>query len=294
VINQTGDYWHVKGLSITGGPYLGYLASGADHNLWENLNIYGNDNSGFELYGKNSYNTIRNSDFHHNYDPLEFGQDADGLAIKFGSGVQNRVQGVRAYANSDDGIDFWEFKSPVLVENTWAYGNGYDRWNAGSNFEGNGNGFKLGGSRTATPAVNHVIRNCLAWGNAAVGFTDNTNPGQIRMLNNTAFNNGYQNYEFYAGPAILRNNLSFQSPNRDLIAPIVNDRANSWNLPVQVTRSDFQSLDSSQAEGRRSQGKLPNSPFLKLRLSSDLIDAGSPVGLPFKGDAPDLGAFEQA
>lgn len=294
VINQTGDYWHVKGLSITGGPYLGYLASGANHNLWENLNVYGNDNSGFELYGKNSYNTIRNSDFHHNYDPLEFGQDADGLAIKFGSGVQNRVQGVRAYANSDDGIDFWEFKSPIFVENTWAYDNGYDRWGVGDRFEGNGNGFKLGGSRNITSAVGHVIQNSLAWRNASVGFTDNGNPGQIRMINNTAFNNGYQNYQFYSGPAIPRNNLSFKAPNADMIAPLVNDRANSWNLPVQVTRSDFQSLDSTQAEGRRIQGALPNSPFLKLRSNSDLIDRGRPVGLPFKGGAPDLGAFEQA
>jgi hypothetical protein len=122
VVIHTGDRWHVKGISITGGPWTGYLAAETSYNKWERLNIYGNDNTGFTLYGdRNTNNLILNSDFHHNYDPLEYGQDADGLAIKFGSGTGNIIRGVRSFANSDDGIDLWEFRSPVTIENTWSY-----------------------------------------------------------------------------------------------------------------------------------------------------------------------------
>ncbi len=37
---------------------------------------------------------------------------------------------------------------------------------------------------------------------------------------------------------------------------------------------------------------LPDIDFLRLRENSDLIDKGTNVGLPYNGDAPDLGAFE--
>jgi hypothetical protein len=37
---------------------------------------------------------------------------------------------------------------------------------------------------------------------------------------------------------------------------------------------------------------LPDSNFLKLATSSGLIDKGTDVGVPYKGTAPDLGAFE--
>jgi hypothetical protein len=294
VINHTANYWRIRGLEITGSPYFGYFAYETQHNIWENLDIHHNDISGFGLYGNgSSFNTIRNSDFHHNYDPLGFGQNADGLAIKFGSGIQNRVEGVRAFANSDDGIDFWSFISPVTVENSWAYENGYDLWGAGDRFAGNGNGFKLGGAQNSPPAVAHIIRRSLAWGNASVGFTDNNNPGQIQLYQNTSFNN-QMNYEFYSGRSILRNNLSFLSGQNNLIAAIVDDRNNDWNLPVQVNRLDFQSLNSSLAKGRRQgSGALPTSTFLKLQSTSDLIDRGIPLGLPYKGFAPDLGAYEQ-
>jgi hypothetical protein len=43
---------------------------------------------------------------------------------------------------------------------------------------------------------------------------------------------------------------------------------------------------------RQDDGSLPESNFLKLKEESDLIDAGTDVGLPFNGSAPDLGAFE--
>ena len=39
-------------------------------------------------------------------------------------------------------------------------------------------------------------------------------------------------------------------------------------------------------------GELPVVPFMKLKVGNDAIDRGVDAGLPFKGKAPDLGAFE--
>jgi hypothetical protein len=44
---------------------------------------------------------------------------------------------------------------------------------------------------------------------------------------------------------------------------------------------------------RNEDGSLPNNGFARLVNSSDLIDKGVNVGLPYLGAAPDLGAYEQ-
>jgi hypothetical protein len=68
---------------------------------------------------------------------------------------------------------------------------------------------------------------------------------------------------------------------------------NSWNAPFQATEADFLSVDTTGLRGpRKPDGSLPDLPFLHLVQGSDLIDAGTDVGLPFNGPAPDLGAFE--
>ena len=43
---------------------------------------------------------------------------------------------------------------------------------------------------------------------------------------------------------------------------------------------------------RNEDGSLPNIDYLYLKSTSDLIDKGIDVGLPFNGSAPDIGAFE--
>jgi hypothetical protein len=53
------------------------------------------------------------------------------------------------------------------------------------------------------------------------------------------------------------------------------------------------SVDRSQLKGpRQSNGDLPDITYLKLKPVSDLRNAGTDVGLPFAGSAPDLGPFE--
>jgi hypothetical protein len=62
---------------------------------------------------------------------------------------------------------------------------------------------------------------------------------------------------------------------------------------VTVSSDDFLSVDEALAEAvRQADGSLPNVDFMRLAAGSDLIDAGTDVGLPYNGSAPDLGAFE--
>ena len=69
------------------------------------------------------------------------------------------MRGARLWNNSDDGFDAWEFTSPITIENSVAYGNGYNRWSI-ADFAGDGNGFKLGGG-DATARGSHTVRNCI-------------------------------------------------------------------------------------------------------------------------------------
>ena len=70
---------------------------------------------------------------------------------------------------------------------------------------------------------------------------------------------------------------------------------NSWLPPFSVTDADFVSVDTAGVTGpRKPDGSLPDILFMHLAAGSDLIDAGTDVGLPFNGSAPDLGAFESA
>ena len=68
---------------------------------------------------------------------------------------------------------------------------------------------------------------------------------------------------------------------------------NSWNLSITADSADYLSLDVNLAKAARDpDGSLPGNDFAKLVSTSDLIDQGTPVGLPYLGNAPDLGPFE--
>ncbi len=294
LIVQTGDYWHVEGLEITGGPFLGHLANSVKGSVYKSLEAHSNDNTGFSLTGESVDNLISGGDFYNNFDPLRNGQDADGIAVKFGSGEGNVIDGARLYNNSDDGLDMWDFAGSVTVRNTLAYGNGVDRWDHGPSFEGNGVGFKLsGGDAQSLTDLAHVIENNVAWGNAVRGFTSNGNVGQMIVTNNTSYDNGFVDFQFNEGNHILRNNLSFGSNNDAIIASGMDDANNSWTLDVDVDRRDFRTLNDRGITGpREPDGSLRDNNFLDLVAGSDLVDAGVETGGAFAGAAPDLGAFE--
>lgn len=61
----------------------------------------------------------------------------------------------------------------------------------------------------------------------------------------------------------------------------------------QRVRQQIMSLAETLAMApRQADGSLPDNGFARLVQGSDLIE-GADVGLPFKGAAPDLGAFER-
>jgi hypothetical protein len=65
------------------------------------------------------------------------------------------------------------------------------------------------------------------------------------------------------------------------------------NNSTSVSADDFLSLDTAQLTApRQADGSLPIINFMRLKLTSKLLDKGIDVGLPFVGKAPDLGCFE--
>lgn len=269
-----GDHWTLSDLTFRNSPGHGVVATSSVGGVFENLTTHGNGASGFTLRGDGTNdNLILNLDSHDNYDPETHGQHADGLAIKFGSGSNNRVVGARLFNNADDGVDLWHWASPVRVEDSWAYGNGVNRWDDAA-FEGNGNGFKLGGGGTN---AEHVIVDNAAWNNVQHGFTANGNHGRMQLRHNSAYRNGADGYFFLESPARLSRNLSVRNGSgaANLGNRAVLD-ANSW-APGSARRvPELRSTDPSTAYGpRRTDGSLPRTKFLTTRapFGADMGDA---------------------
>jgi hypothetical protein len=288
-IRLRGWYVHLKGIVVQRAGDNGIRINGS-HNIIEQVVVRENGDSGLQLDSGAAYNLILNVDSYRNYDVANHGENADGFAAKFNIGPGNVFRGCRAFDNSDDGFDFWDAGAGVSVEDSWSFDNGYNRWNDPS-FEGDSNGFKLG--RDTTRNGNHVLIRNLAWGHRANGFDVNGNRSGVVLYNNTAYRNGGQNFRFdeMNSAHVLRNNLSVEG--RVLMYPLIDHAYNSWNLGLMPTTADFLSLDTTGVRGpRQPDGSLPQLDFLRLAAGSPLIDAGIDVGLPYIGQAPDLGAYE--
>jgi hypothetical protein len=254
-----GDHWTVQDLAFVNSPAQGFVATSSVGGIFRNLVTADNGDSGFTLRGDGTTgNLVENLDSHGNYDPAGHGQNADGIAVKFGSGTGNRIIGARLYNNSDDGLDLWQFSSPVTIEHSWAFGNGENRWNDAA-FEGNGNGFKLGGGGAS---VAHVVNNNAAWGNTLHGFTENSNSGAIALNRNTAYANAESGFYFATGTARLGRNLAVGDKGGAVKRGSSTVSAgNNWDSGIATP--PFRSTDATGAYGaRRADGSLPATTFL--------------------------------
>ncbi|CAE7129714.1 unnamed protein product [Rhizoctonia solani] len=259
ILHIEGSYWRFIGLELINGPY-GVYSRGASNNRYERLNVHDNYETGIQIQGSASNNLILNVDSFRNRDPRKNGESADGIGIKEGSGTGNIIRGSRVWDNVDDGIDFWEFLSPVTIENTYSWGNGFNRWGF-SNFAGDGNGYKLGGGAKETP-VAHVVKNSMAFNNAAGGFVDNTQPGKMVISRNTAWNNiAGAGFDFAdSTPTITGNIAVLNKVNSQLKGGSAS--GNSWQSGS-WSNSSFVSLDSSILTGpRATNGAIRASSFL--------------------------------
>jgi Ca2+-binding RTX toxin-like protein len=297
--------WNVfKGLVITNGPDGGLLIDGnSSNNVFDQIVAHSNgrasvaEGTGIAIYGSGSNNLFLNCDSYDNYDALGGGENADGFAIDAGLG--NVLRGCRAWNNSDDGFDMFnasfdknDVSRGVLIENSWAWGNGYD---PNGNVAGDGNGFKLGGQRPGlgNTSGGHTIIDSVSWDNRTAGFVSNGATIAMEVVNSTAYRNGTYDFQFDSGAHTLINNVSFASKLGNQITKAMAQTANSWQLSTKVTAADFASLMDEAARGpRQADGSLPEVNFLHLSQTSSLIDKGVDVAGHLSVGLADLGAFE--
>ncbi|MFH9828470.1 right-handed parallel beta-helix repeat-containing protein [Streptomyces bobili] len=259
ILKLTADYWNVSNLTFQNSPDSAVVCQSCTGTNWNNIKTINGGDSGFTLTGDGTVNnTVRNIDSYGHYDAAGHGENADGIAVKFGSGTGNLITGARLYNNSDDGLDFWSFSSPVTVEHTWAFGNGANRW-SDSAFAGDGNGYKLGGDGEV---VAHVVNNSAAWGNAGNGFTENSNKGAIVINRTTSYANSKWGYYFATGAARLGKNLAVSNGSGQVNkGSSVVSSGNNWDSGIGTPA--FRSTDASTTyNARQSGGALPVTSFL--------------------------------
>ncbi len=180
---------------------------------------------------------------------------------------------------------------------------------------------------TPVEGVRRTVKNCIAANNAGVGYYDlgyePYYPNNSRVFNNVSYANGIGIFmatnDAYSGqnPSVYKNNIIYKPTETDaggrpyflVVGDIYIESHNNWDYAddtvigslmwwqptdsVTVTDDDFLSLDASQlSRPRKSDGSLPEITFMKLAEGSDLIDAGTNVGLPFYGAKPDIGYAE--
>ncbi|HST82204.1 MAG TPA: RICIN domain-containing protein [Kineosporiaceae bacterium] len=251
----------VQGLEIRNARTKPLIFTSSTGSIVRRMKIHDNQDTGLNFRGDNTVNNqVLDNDLYYNHDDATKGQNADGMAWKFGSGSGNLMKGNRLFGNADDGLDLWMFTSPITIASNWAYGNGVNRWNI-SGWEGNGNGFKLGGGNPA-PAVAHVVKNNASWDNLSNGFTENSNPGALVLSNNTAFRNTASGYFFRDSKAMLRKNIAISNGSNANVGSSASASDNSWNVTGWGI-SVFSSTSPTVAQGaRKADGTLPSTTFL--------------------------------
>jgi hypothetical protein len=286
-IELRSNYVYLKGLEIFGAGDNGMYITGG-YNRIEQCVFHHNGDSGMQISGGGNHNIVVNCDSYYNHDEGSNGGNADGFSPKLDVGDANEFHGCRAWCNSDDGWDLYGNKYSTLIDSCWTWGNGWD--------QGNGNGFKTGGNKTASKAT---LMNCMSFNNIAKGFDQNHNMAGVTIYNCTSFHNATGNFFFYevptSGTSTFKNNISYITLSRaDSIASADVQSNNSWQISgYKVSDADFVSLDTTQVyAARKSDGSLPDITLLHLATTSKLVNAGVNVGIPFAGTSPDLGAFE--
>ncbi len=288
-----------------------FRVDNGNRNRFERLAMHDGMGIGWHLVRGQS-NLVLNCDAYNNrgLDSLSMGNvDGFGIHGTSTSHTGNVLSGCRAWFNTDDGFDLINCDAPAVIENCWAFYNGYFTNFASSG--GDGNGFKSGGygrngSSFPTPVPRHVTRFCLAVRNRVNGFYANHHTGGLDWIGNTAYRNN-RNYNLLCTltdnltdvqgyDQFMRNNLGYLANNAEVfnLGPSNDVAFNYFTMPVTVATDDFMSLvEALLTAPRRPDGELPYLAFAQLTASSDLMDAGTNAGFAFVGAAPDLGAFER-
>lgn len=314
LLTTGGNYWDFKGLEIMRAGDNGVKVEGS-HIRFEQCVFHDNGDSGLQIGFAHETNNpganlaafieVINCDSYMNYDSDNRGSDADGFAAKLHCGQGIVFTGCRAWKNSDDGWDLFETDAAVVIRNCWTWHSGDGSLYPGTgSFQGNGNGFKLGGNGTGGSSQGrHELTNSISFNNKykgnAQGITNNSHTDGLIVSNCLSFSNGSSAYNYFmeggGQPMILKNCVSF--PRAGSVTNVsldseVGNQNNSWSLPVSANENDYVDLSEAAAEApRKADGSLPDG-FARLVSGSDLIDKGVNVGVPHNGSAPDLGPIE--
>lgn len=343
----TGNYWYLFGIHITKAGDNGIKLEG-NYCIIERCVFSYNGDTGIQLgfghdfsdshpgISKNdgsfcAYNVIVDCDSYQNYDPDNYGSDADGFACKMHNGLQNWFLRCRAWNNSDDAWDLYETDYLVHIIECWGFHSGDASQHpvSGGSFQGNGNGIKMGGNGSGGSSEGkHEAWHSVAFNNnktnSVKGFDQNSHKGGVKVVNCLAYNNGYDfmfedapsgtTNDFYnnvclsnrieinATGAIMQNNAAINNPSKGWINPV----------NVSFSAGDYTELSEDAAKmPRPADGSLPTA-FARLVSTSKLIDMGKsdlvcpmPIFLdqplvgsamdlvqPIKGNARDLGPYE--
>lgn len=256
------------------------------------------------------------------------GNAADGWKTVHYDGNVVMWYGCRAWNYTDDAIDPNNISGGLrIIKNCWAMP-GYTYTSLGG-WDIERNGFKCSGALAgrnpdwSNDSTYLIITNCIAY-RANQGFLqlNYTLPTQAEIYNNTAFGCGISYVGFGSTPTYpnsekYHNNISYEPTSLNAIAQPYHvfigsnqytESHNTWtwqtdypyytqNSDYILTSDDFASVDTiaiwnELTAPRQADGSLPTITTLALAPTSDLIDGGIDVGLPYNGTAPDLGAFE--
>ncbi len=315
----TGSYLHFKGFEVTGVQVTikthtqsECIENHGSNNIYEMLSMHDGMAIGFYLLS-GSNNLILNCDAYRNFDYFSEngrGGNTDGFGCHPRPGsVNNIFRGDRAWFNSDDGYDCINASEATVFDHCWAFYNGFDK---DFKSEGDGNGFKAGGyarrpgSEVPNPVPQNTVQFCLSVHNKANGFYSNHHINGSFWYNNSAYRNTV-NYNMMNRlrddvmadvPGYnhkMRNNLGYKGGREvDMLDAAKCDLANNYfDLKLEASDNDFISLDETLLIApRKADGSLPEVAFMKLKPTSQFVDKGVDIGFPFKGKAPDLGAFE--
>lgn len=189
----------------------------------------------------------------------------------------------RAWLNSDDGWDGflktvgsgYPQNMATILEDCWAFRNGYYWLDGSTTALENGNGFKMGGSALRDEAHNFSLVRCLSFRNKAKGFDQNNNAGSMYLYNCTSHGNGDYDYGLnssgitYAAGAVLviKNCISLGAKGVTIrTGTAVSNTNNSF---VKSTSSiNYISLDSTGVTAMRNlNGSLPAINYMQLQTA---------------------------
>lgn len=283
----SGDYWHIKGIEVSNSAANEKgMVIGGNHNIVEESRFYNNGNTGLQISRTDiteddkdkwpSHNLILNSTAFDNVDPSN--NNADGFAAKLTSGEGNVFKGCIAHNNIDDGWDLYTKVGTgaigkVVIEDSVAYNNG--TLTDGTEGNGDKNGFKLGGEGVHVP---HLIKNSIAFGNGAVGFASNSNPG-VRAVNNISFNNKggnivFTTYDDIEEDFVIEEFVSFaeEEIEADNFPEVeasthnffYNGEKSTNTSGVEITEANFESLEIELPLERNEDGSIKMGDFLEF------------------------------